>query len=814
MHTESTGQCSNHLIYKAIFVFSLAILVASSAYAFGGGGKSRKSSVYRGTGVDSIGVHIGGNGGGKNIENSITRFECEEQRKFWCHISGTCVADETACFAECPADRLCGSGANQVCCGTGNICVDNSYCCAYDEEEDVVDNTLCCDVGSVGYNASQGECCPTGTWLSSAEYAGSSSGSGSGYIQAQCCPNDSEGLAAADGRCCEADEALLGNYWCCPKGTTEFSMSTGCCTPDRVKEYFDDVVACCDAGTTPYCAQRDMDGKCISTGCCDGEITEGVGYNGADVCCQTGDKGYCYGRNNDASCYGSGCCIPEHLTEFDGTGVCCSEGTTPYCYQRNADGVCQYTNCCYTQYGNTMTDFDNVTACCSSYSAPYCMLYNREGKCTRAECSNHGSTCTPTCINEYENGVCQASACCPANSVGYCSYRDEDGNCTSTSCCPQDQNILCANEDENGVCLMAACCNKGYTLYCNYRDRGRCGAPGCCDGTVYENMGNSSGGDLCCHKGEAAYCSRRDIDGNCTEYRCGPENCNISCTEEYENGVCERSMCCEQGSTAYCANRFSYGCVYDCCNGTVYKGKGRDGADVCCPTGQTPYCTQRDQNGNCMYTSCCAGTVTSNLVIDGPDICFSENFTGCKTNEDCNQFGDNNYCSLSADYVGGATSPTMGSCKQIGDYIDSNEEDRITSLLGVVRRSINNNMASWWAAMNWCSAQNMRAITVNELDCYADTYRFGNQSQGNCCAYGYSCGDWRNYWNENVMDSEHEAEYSPVIVALREFGVIYSWTGNTLGNGRANAILMDYYSHIMNTLNEYPGYPVLCVPND
>ena len=33
--------------------------------------------------------------------------------------------------------------------------------------------------------------------------------------------------------------------WCCPKGTTEYSVSTGCCTQDKTKTYYDDVLVCC-----------------------------------------------------------------------------------------------------------------------------------------------------------------------------------------------------------------------------------------------------------------------------------------------------------------------------------------------------------------------------------------------------------------------------------------------------------------------------------------------------------------------------------------------------------------------------------------
>ncbi len=93
---------------KKVFLFGTAILMATSVLAFGGGGKSRKSSVYRGTGVDSIDVHINGKNGD-----------------------------------SCPAEKKCGDG----CCQADNVCKQD----AETGEFQCCNDRLCCSVGQTAY---------------------------------------------------------------------------------------------------------------------------------------------------------------------------------------------------------------------------------------------------------------------------------------------------------------------------------------------------------------------------------------------------------------------------------------------------------------------------------------------------------------------------------------------------------------------------------------------------------------------------------------------------------------------------------------
>ncbi len=172
---------------RKVLLFGTAILVATSVLAFGGGGKNRKGSIYRGTGVDSINVHINGKGSEEGTDehgcpknssyneqydqcfcengyymwNHVcvpTRAKCDELGGYWCTNSeySTCEKSESDCYVLCPEDRKC----NGTCCGEGNTCHQDElgvYQCCNDEIGQ------CCDAGeSRGYGRDYGgdRCCP------------------------------------------------------------------------------------------------------------------------------------------------------------------------------------------------------------------------------------------------------------------------------------------------------------------------------------------------------------------------------------------------------------------------------------------------------------------------------------------------------------------------------------------------------------------------------------------------------------------------------------------------------------------------------
>ncbi len=87
---------------EKILLFGTAILVATSVLAFGGGGKSRKSSIYRGTGVDAISLHIGGEG---------SKVVCTDDEDVW----------NDTCIAKCEAGLEHNSDGSCTVCANGNV---------------------------------------------------------------------------------------------------------------------------------------------------------------------------------------------------------------------------------------------------------------------------------------------------------------------------------------------------------------------------------------------------------------------------------------------------------------------------------------------------------------------------------------------------------------------------------------------------------------------------------------------------------------------------------------------------------------------
>ncbi len=781
-NTECSRKHSKHTICKILFVFILIILAASSAFAFGHGGKSRKRSVYHGTGVDSIGVYPGdsrsvpcpdhskrvkglckcdegytpnleglcvedqcldfeetacklecnpltgniktanegtpcgigqicdgqGNclcdnnnhyygepgscqlcqGEGKifknntcicddaydAIENSCylkcddhkirntdhtcvcetgwtsynntcmpaTRALCKKEGFYWCHTVEACVTDEAACLALCPEEKLCGSEGSQVCCGLGNTCV-NGQCCN--------DEGHCCSAGSPGYNSTKNTCCDTNSWLSSVE---SYSVTGSGYNNTMCCPIDSDGFAVAEDRCCNPDEVLMG-FWCCPSGTTEYSLATGCCTPDKNKRYYDDMPICCDEGQTPYCAQRDLDGLCISGGCCKGDVSENAAINGADVCCPTGQVAQCYKRDNDGNCWSM---------------FCCPAGQKTYVSTKYGYGP-EYSCCSGTVYEGI--GYDGKDLCCSPEAEVVLTNEGYHGCCTgtvhRGIGTNNTDLCCPSntplsCADTDNNGNCKLGFCCRSGYTAYCSKRDEQGECLDGGCCaPGDlrayDNVLactnsnqvttyCAKTNSQGRCIEARSCGaynltdlgngiiecpgSWYKAYCRIRDR----SGACIEGNSWcsynydircaEEYDNGvCRMSICCPSNQQPYCWKFDENGTCLNASCVSDGYTVSCVDEDENGICRLKRSCQPNQQSYCARRKD----------------GRCTQDACCPADYVIACVDFDENGTCIQNSCCApentpymgsdqgyyccsGTIQKGVSDYGSDLCCSD----------------------------------------------------------------------------------------------------------------------------------------------------------------------------------------------
>lgn len=124
-------------------------------------------------------------------------------------------------------------------------------------------------------------------------------------------------------------------------------ITYGMCNQENTISSFDRVESCCAGSRTAYCSERDSAGRCKRAGCCVGRVTQGLGPNGADFCCALGKTGYCIERNSNSSCRIMRCCS-GHVTQGvgpNGADICCNVGTG-YCSQRDHDGNCSVTGCC------------------------------------------------------------------------------------------------------------------------------------------------------------------------------------------------------------------------------------------------------------------------------------------------------------------------------------------------------------------------------------------------------------------------------------------------------------------------------------
>lgn len=140
----------SRIVNKIALVVGIICLTSSAAWAFGGGGHGRISTMYKG-GVSAIGVHFGGqnqkeikivcpehsawsdedlqclcdtdwtmNG---NVCVPATEAGCAQEGMYWCSFAQVCVANEQECFGLCAEGRLCPLDAQTYVC-----CAENEYC--------------------------------------------------------------------------------------------------------------------------------------------------------------------------------------------------------------------------------------------------------------------------------------------------------------------------------------------------------------------------------------------------------------------------------------------------------------------------------------------------------------------------------------------------------------------------------------------------------------------------------------------------------------------------------------------------------------
>ena len=724
---------------------------------------------------------------------------CDEGQTPYCDYgstSGTCYSGTSCCDGPVYTYRR-GTSLYSTCCAPD----EKAYCASFDEMGRCTQaacgpadcTEFCFDENDDG-TCREAMCCPEGTWLSKAEPGAPSDSSeyggygyGYGNRNAMCCPNDSDGYAVSEGRCCEADEILMG-WWCCPAGTTEFTLSTGCCTPDRTKTYYNNGTfpVCCDEGQKAYCAQRDMTGECISGGCCNGDVTTGVGINGGDVCCSTGSTGYCVDEDSAGSCRMATCCSGDKVgmcSYYDDSDLCisatcCNEGQTAYCGSISYNGryyYCDYGLCCDDE-AQYVAEFRRY-ACCPAGQTPYCPSGNTYGTCYS------GMQCCLGNLFEYteNNGYQKRTVCCAEGETAYRRYwQYEDyyeydccagtlyegiGTNGADICCNEDQEFTCLSQDDEDNCILGICCGAGYEASCTEYDDNTCisaeccgslrnqdicceagetpyyrwGYPQCCSGQVSSEY-TSNGEDMCCNSNSRPYCNQKDANGSCLYAGCCSKNNTVT---EFGN----RAICCSANTTAYVSAYNDYGSGYtqelSCCDSSRTLTTF-DNVHACCSSNQTPYCSSYNSDGTCRRASCC-NTEDNDTMTDLGDISF------------CCSKSDTAYCSR-RDNAGNCVGYGYGCCS--GTIYVLSTDDYGTN----------------YNCCNTEDGDNLTDFETRSVCCAegetAYCYRRENTA-GNCInGYGYSCCSGTIYVSSAVGNATYSCCHTEDGNTLTDLGDI------------------------------------------
>ena len=561
---------------KKILLFGLAMLATANAMAFGGSGSSRKSALYRGTGVDSIGVHFGGGSQGETptpaprcpkhstldpetdkcicdegyVEAgdfcfSMLRNECVDDGYYWCASIQACVENEDACPAY--ESELCGGEGVSFSPEIGGMCTQ-----CPDDSTPYIEGD---------YEVFYAACCPKNKELTTY------------HVRDFWGPRYYYGVdSVVVGTCCPADQV---SYY----GGIGDWIDKGCCDlTTHTLVQFDSLSACCEAENTPYCQELDQDGKCSLTGCCWDEYeakpvegAEGLSVcadpnsttycasmypngtcrygsycesgmvvksieNGPSACCNANENAYCSYYNEDGSCRNATCCAGE--PEYNGNSVCCkknwgnscwttsndvcAENQTPYCRVKKSDGSCAEKGCCDS--GKQVHAIGDAEACCAQGATPYCEKKRLDGTCTYANCCSS---------NRQIQTVGNVEACCSSNETPYCGIKYADGTCSWTGCCSNSQTV-------RTIDIASNCCDTSATPYCHTRHAGLCTYVDCCEsGRVVKTL---DGFDRCCRQSENLYCMDTNADGTCRQMECcynyTEDDEKICCRRENGDGGC------------------------------------------------------------------------------------------------------------------------------------------------------------------------------------------------------------------------------------------------------------------------------------
>ena len=170
----------------------------------------------------------------------------------------------------------------------------------------------------------------------------------------------------------------------------------------------------------------------------------------------------------------------------------------------------------------------------------------------------------------------------------------------------------------------------------------------------------------------------------------------------------------------------------------------------------------------------------------------------CATNAQCTD-PNKPWCKISIAGSDCNTVPKKGICSALGTSTPATIEGLGNVVIGP---SVN-----WYAAKNWCYANSMRPLTIEEFQAYHSMTSnpiVSNGASNYGCAKEKKCADWNNapynsMWNGKVLDETagdsdglYKDRYSPVVIDIKkQFGNIALWTGSDFNNDPCKAFLLN-----------------------
>jgi len=475
--TVETHWYCKSLLCSAIFAISL-VAFATSAMAFGGGGKSRKSAIYKGTGVDSVGVHVGPgstcSSGYDKIRNKCFK-SCENTYKH--DKDGSCTVcaqneDGTTNAYLSYKDDPCGTATPlDTSCRTDCYCCNSGTCASWewDKKEQVVCNR---DLPTCTSNSdcSDGEYCNLNSTIKNQGNAVPNIGTCLPIGEKTTHEYNNNGFVASVNRM----SWWAAENWCKAQGLELAELADIGFDKDNAGSHFANSGSC--SGTD--------DDRCRSG---DWSAIQKA-FNGVTQQLWTRDQ---YKTTHEYAIQPSNKAVDFWFRYSSGTSALCKA-------ELKGNKICNIYNDCTCTAAYTGS---KCTECAEGYEKDEngkCVLSCPADRMCDGVCCEEGSTCNSgeCCMKDIWGDY----TCCESGKVAYSSYLwtlpDKEPDNT-ISCCYGTSYIKYGSTDEGF--FRKNCCptHSGAKIYCAIRDEnGSCTSEACCTGTVKEGEG-FNGADEC-----------------------------------------------------------------------------------------------------------------------------------------------------------------------------------------------------------------------------------------------------------------------------------------------------------------------------